>query len=496
MKIVLIDPPTSFEQIYGDWDLSALDTYCPPLGLLSMAAYVRAHGHEPQVIDMDARKWDVGRAVAHTLAAEPGIVGISAKTINIFNAARIAGALKAAGCKGRIVLGGAHVTAVPEETMKRFTAFDCAVLGEGEEALLELAESAGRGRHDPDIRGLAWRDGRGRVAVNQRREPIQDLDALPFPAWDLLPDFPHSYPHNALETKRLPAAAVITSRGCPFHCTFCDTAVFGSRVRQHGAEYTLEMIRRLRSDYGIRDLMFLDDNFTLDRRKLFTICDTMIREDLRLSWYCMGHARTLTDDRLRKMRAAGCWIVEIGIESGSDRILASIQKGTTKAEVAQAVRRARDAGLKVKGNFIFGFPGETRETLSETIDFASRIGLSYFQQSFLTIWPGCALAAHAEEFGRLDQDWNRLAHQRITFVPNGLSEGDLTRASKQAFRKFYLRPRVILEFAVHALGSWRAWTNTMMGFLIFIRTVFRKPPAERPALPAWEEESRRKQAAV
>lgn len=478
MRVVLIDPPTSFEQIYGDWDLSAVDTYCPPLGLLHIASYVRKHGHDPSVVDVTARKWTQQKAVDFTLSVNPDIVGLSAKTINVHNAARICDELRAKGFTGPIVLGGAHVTAVPAETLNRFQAFDYGVVGEGEVTFLELIETLEQNGPVSNIRGVVWKSSLGEIVRNDPRPLIEDLDSLPLPAWDLLPNFPEGYPHSALETKRLPAASVITSRGCPYQCTFCDTAIFGCKLRQHSAEYTLNMIRHLRGTYGIRDLMFLDDNLILDRKKLFTICDTMNEERMGLSWYCMGHAGILTEDRLKKIREAGCWFIELGIESGSDRILKLIKKNTTKAQVAEGVRRARNAGLKVKGNFIFGFPTETQETLEETIEFATTIGLSYFQQNFLTIWPGCELAVEPEKYGAVEKDWQKLAHQRVTFIPKGLTEADLVEASKRAFRRFYLRPRIMFEVLVSSLTSWRAVTNAFTAFVVFLRTILRRHSGE------------------
>jgi radical SAM superfamily enzyme YgiQ (UPF0313 family) len=193
-----------------------------------------------------------------------------------------------------------------------------------------------------------------------------------------------------------------------------------------------------------------------------------------LSWYCMGHTNFMTEDRLRKIKEAGCWFIEIGIESGCDRLLKYIKKNTTKAEIAEAVNRARNAGLKIKGNFIFGFPTETKESLEETIQFAKSIGINYFQQNFLTIWPGCELNSNPEEFGQVEKDWNKLAHQRVTFIPNGLTEEDLIQASKDAFRKFYLRPRIVMEIFLQSLTSWRGIQNALTAFMIFLKTISRK----------------------
>jgi anaerobic magnesium-protoporphyrin IX monomethyl ester cyclase len=481
MNVALINPPTSFEQIYGDWDLSRLDTYCPPIGLLHLASFIRAHQHVPQVVDMEATKEPLHEAINRVLSSAPDVVGISAKTINVLNAGKIAEGLRVAGFEGPIVLGGAHVTAVPEETLGRFHSIDVGVIGEGEITFLELIDRFQEESSLEGVEGIAWRKGAGQVVVNPPRALIEDLDILPLPAWDLLVGFPAAYPHNALETKRLPAASIMTSRGCPFQCTFCDRAIFGSKVRQHSAEYSLRMVRQLRDEYGVRDLMILDDNFLLDKRKLFTICEAMIEEKMSLSWYCQGHAKLMTEDLLRKIKEAGCWFVEMGIESGSDRILKLIKKGTTKSEIAQAVKRARVAGLKVKGNFIFGFPTETLETLEETTRFATSIGLSYFQQNFLTIWPGCELALNAEQYGSVEADWGRLAHQRVTFVPHGLTERELIQASKNAFRRFYMRPAVALQILMQAATSLRAAGSILIAAVVFAGTLFRRTGSQRAA---------------
>jgi radical SAM superfamily enzyme YgiQ (UPF0313 family) len=480
MKIVLIDPPVSHAQLYGDWDLSALETRCPPLGLLSLAAFVRAHGHEARILDLVSQPQSVEDVVGFVAAEAPRAVGLSARTINVHGAARLAERLRAAGFEGPVVVGGPHVTAVPVATLERFPSFDYGVTGEGEVTLLELLERIAAGVPPDDVRGVVWRDPAGQVRRNATRPLLADLDELPMPAWDLLPDFPHGYPHSVLETRRLPTASLMTSRGCPYQCTFCDSLVFGHSVRTHSAGYTLDMIRFLRKRYGIRDLMMLDDNFILRQERLFEICDTMVRERMDLQWYCMGHARTMTPERLRKIREAGCWIVEMGIESGCDRILRTIRKSATRDEVAVAVRRARAAGLKVKGNFIFGLPTETRESLEETIRFATGIGLSYFQQNFLTVWPGCELSAEPGRYGDVETDWERLAHQRVTFVPTGLTEADLLRASKQAFRRFYLRPRIVLEL-LPLLTSWRGVQALAAGFVGFLRTMVRRGGAPHPA---------------
>lgn len=473
MKIVLINPPLTAKDIFGDWDLSGVDTYCPPLGLLYIGAFLREHGHSPYIIDANSLKMSLDKLLESVVALDPDVVGITSTTVSITGANRIAEELKGQGLLSPIVLGGPHITAVPMETLEKFSAFDYAVIGEGEITSLELINGLSKNGPISQIQGVVWRDDSGKPIMNPPRPLIKDLDTLPLPAWDLLPNFPDGYPHSALETKRLPAATIITSRGCPHRCTFCDRAVFGNAVRHHSADYTLNLIRELKTKYGIKDLMIVDDNFLLNRKKLFTICDAIIQENLDLSWYCLGHVKYMTSDRLEKTNQAGCWIMEVGIESGCDRILQFIKKNTSKAEIATAVERAKKAGIKVKGNFIFGLPTETLESLEETIQFAKSIDISLFQQTFMTILPGCELSEHANKYGTYQEDWSKSTMYDVSFVPNGLTQDDLLKASKKAFRTFYLRPKIILE-NILSLTSLRAIRTSFLALAAFLKTMTRK----------------------
>jgi radical SAM superfamily enzyme YgiQ (UPF0313 family) len=235
------------------------------------------------------------------------------------------------------------------------------------------------------------------------------------------------------------------------------------------------MMRHLAREFGVRDLMILDDNFLLRRDKVHEICDSLIAEGDDFTWYCIGHAKFMTEDRMMKIRRAGCWFIELGIESGCDRILRVIKKNITKFEITKAVQIARSAGLKVKGNFIFGLPTEDKKSLEESIKFAKSIGLTHFQQNFLTIWPGCEISAHPSLYGEFCGDWETMAHQRITFVPHGLTEADLVKASKKAFRVFYLRPTIVLG-TLWSLTSFRTLRSLITAFFVFLKTIWRRSP--------------------
>jgi radical SAM superfamily enzyme YgiQ (UPF0313 family) len=438
-----------------------------------MAAYLREGGHEVRIVDFPATKAPYTVTLDSISSFAPDIVGLSAMTIDIFNAHQIATDLKRRDLHATTVIGGAHFTATPVESLERFPHFDCGVVGEGEITLADLMEKRSDGLGFEHVQGLVWRSESGDIFVNDPRALIEDLDSLPFPAWDLLPGFPDAYPQSPLEVRRLPAASIITSRGCPHQCTFCDRSVFGSRVRQHSAEYTLGMIRHLKAEYRVKDLMILDDNFLLERKKLNRICDSIVEEGLDLNWYCLSHIKFMTEDRLKAAKAAGCWIMEVGIESGCERVLKLLNRHTSKEQIAVAVKQAKDVGIKVKGNFIFGLPSETKESLEETISFAKSIDISLFQQNFLTVFPGCELAGNAEEYGDVERDWRKLSLWQITFIPSGLTADDLLRASKKAYREFYLRPGIILEILI-SITSYRAFKSTLLAVGAFLKSLLRR----------------------
>jgi radical SAM superfamily enzyme YgiQ (UPF0313 family) len=229
--------------------------------------------------------------------------------------------------------------------------------------------------------------------------------------------------------------------------------------------------------------MFYDDNFFINNDHMMGICNGMIEQKLNLSWYCLAHEKTMKPERLAKARDAGLWFIEMGVESGSDRILKEIQKKTTAREVAEAATEAKRYGIRTKGNFIFGLPLESRETLQETIQFALDSDLSFIQQSFLTIWPGSPISNNWQRYGTGLTEWTQLGQYKITFLPHGLSAEDLMSASKQFFRRFYLRPKIIANVA-RTLTSPRGVKTAAMCSYVFMKTITRSsaPATQREEL--------------
>jgi radical SAM superfamily enzyme YgiQ (UPF0313 family) len=446
MKVCLIYPPIDTGNLYEEWDLSDVDSLSPPLGLLLIAAVLRREGHDVSFVDAYSNGFSEHKTAQLALEFKPDIVGISATSPVAVGSGNVAALIKQMAPEVVTMIGGPHVTAVPRETMEKLKGFDIGVLGEGELTSIELLKAIEMGTPLDTVKGLVFRKN-GELVITPERPFLPDLDWLPFPAWDLLPSLTSPYKVSISSMTSGNSTAIITSRGCPGKCTFCDTRVFGQKSRAHSAGYVLDMMEYLMTHHDITDFAIYDDNFTTFRSRLKEICSAIIERGYKITWSCNARVNMVNAETLKLMRQAGCWQVEYGIETGSPTILKKMNKMVNHDQIRQAVDWAKAAGMLVKGNFIFGYIGETRDTLNETLQFLKTIKIDYFQQTFLTPYPGSAVHALVKEYGTANLDWTKLNNNNINFIPNGLSESELIDFSKKAFRSFYLQPRVIFTHA-------------------------------------------------
>ena len=449
VDILFMTPPCGLEERYGD--LSEAGNCAPCVGILILAAVARDRGYRVAVLDASAENLSFQQALDRVKNLRPRIVGLSATTLSILSADRFAETLKCEWPDLTTVVGGPHITAIPEETLNRCAHLDIGVLGEGEQTLLDLLAVLTDGGDLGTVQSIAYRDSLGRVIRTASRDGVTELDALPFPAWDLLQGFPKAYNAPYFKVKRLPSTSLVTSRGCPYNCTFCDTSVFGKRVRGYSPEYLLEMLRYLAVDYGIRDVTFEDDTFMLQPERLQAVCEALIRSDLRLSWACNSRADLVRPELLDLMRRAGCWHIGFGIESGSQAILDQVGKRVTLNQIEDAIRKTRRAGIKTKGFFIVGHPGETFETLEQTRRLMLSLALSDVSVMCMTPFPGSPLSREATDYGTMDHDWSCMNLIEPAFVPYGLTKEDLRVWQSRLFREFYRQPRVWVDYAVRVL---------------------------------------------
>lgn len=435
IDFVLVNPVLKAAETVGA-KLEDTASKVAPLGLCDLAAVLRQAGRSVSILDIPAMEYSEDEALEALLAQRPRIVGLTAVTISIYNAARFAGLIKQADPTILTVLGGPHITSVPEDTMRRFPMFDVGAVKEAENTVVELVDAVRNGGDLRQVKGLMVRDG-DNIVFTGEREPVGELDSLPFPAWDLLPQLDKFYRPSPFSYKRLPSSSLITSRGCPGKCVFCDTSVFGARWRGYSAKRVIELMRRLQDTYGIRDIQFLDDLFVVNKARLTEFCKTMVEEKIDITWSCLSRVDGVKADTLKMMGEAGCWQMAYGMESANQSILDILDKRVKVQQIANAVKWTHDAGMRVKGLFMAGNPGETRETLEITQQFIKDHGIDDVSWAAFTPLPGTSIYKTADKYGTFENDWRRMNLWTPLFVPFGLTREDieqhLTRVSKKPF---------------------------------------------------------------
>ena len=437
MKIILINPPFFLEEIYGQYTEFA--SILPQVGLCSLASYLIKHGYENvKIIDAPVLRIGISDIVKDLKKEAPDLIGIFCNTSNYLASSKLAAEIKRAIKTQKIALGGPHPTFLPKETLSE-TVADYCVVGEGEQTLLELIQNLDDKNEDQKkIDGLAFKTSSGEITINKARKRIEDLDSLPFPAVHLLPPLT-KYKFYFLQYKKMPYMTLITARGCPFNCVFCDTP-FGKEVRYHSPEYVVEYINYLTTQFGVKELCFLDDTFTLSEKRIFEICDLIQRRNIDVGWYSATRAKIKDKNIFQEMKKAGCWICAIGAESGDPEILRLIKKGISLDDIKSSCEAVLKAGIILKTFFIIGNPGETLDTIGRTIKFAKSLKSHYPVFSLMTPFPGSELWHTAEQFGNFDRSNFQnlvISNSDPVFVPFGLSKEILLKKQKEAFRRVY-----------------------------------------------------------
>jgi len=434
MRIALIHPSGS-NWLPGKRDITATANRMAPLGLLSIAAWLNKAGHQVAVYDgLGPGAPENNAAFAERiLAGRPDLAGFSATTSGFLDGVDLAQRLKENRPDIQTVFGGVHISAVGGPLLASYPAVDYLCLGEGEATLAELAGGSDPARID----GLGFRDG-GKIVVNPPRKPLQDLDVLPFPVYEALAGFPRRYHLPLFSYIRSPGATMVTSRGCPYRCSFCDRSVFGSDYRFNSAEYIYEHMRYLRRRFGVRHINIYDDLFTVNRRRIEKLCRRLIDRSLGIHFNCavrIGHA---DEEILGMLKAAGCLMVSIGIESGDERVLAEQKTGVDPERVRRTVCRIQAKGLRVKGLFMMGLPHETVASIRKTSDFALSLGLDDMNMAKFTPFPGAPVWEQIPSLGTFKCRWPLMNCLNFVFIPRAIdSKQTLDRLYNWHVRRFY-----------------------------------------------------------
>ena len=408
----------------------------PPIDLLYAAAMFERGGAECRLVDYPGEGLDADRFEADVRAFEPDLVLLSVTTPGLEDDMRVAARIKQAFPSTVVAAKGAHFNVLDREALERYEGLDLALRGEFEEACQELAA----GRPWPEIAGLTYRDPDGELVRTADRPFIQNLDALPFPARRLANNDLYVRPDTGE-----PQTTLVTNRGCPYNCIFClANQVAGCNNRKRSVGGIVAEIEECVERHGIRNFLFRSDLFTADRQWLLELCAAIRERGLDVAWSCNSRVDTIDEEMLAQMRAAGCWIVAFGIESGDQALLDRMGKRTTLGKAREAMAMTRRAGVLSSVYFLIGSPWETRETLRANERFAAELDPDVLEIFYIYPFPGTPLYDEVVRLGLLAPgEIPKQAYDGPAIAALHLSREELAAARGRALRRFYLRPRVI-----------------------------------------------------
>ncbi len=474
-KVLFMVPPGGY--LAERWSHGEL---IPALGIGYIAAVLEQEGYECVIVDANALRLSYDAVVEEVRKHAPDIVGLTFTTENRFYAFETLRLIKKNFPHIVTILGGPHVWNTAEDTLAHIPWVDYIVRGEGEFTTLELVQTLEKSGDLRKIRGLSFRDKNGRILHNPPRPLIQDLNELPFPARHLYPMDAYTFHVDDPAKGRRRALNIMTSRGCPFTCEFCATPFnWGRRVRANTPERVMEEIESIVQTYGVKGLWFFDDTFTFNPRRIHDLCDLIIEKKLDLSWYCEIRIDTVNFDLLKKMKESGCFLIGMGVESASTRILQEVirkGKGFSIDKVTQVIRWCWDLDIIPNPFFIFSHPTETWDEAMTTLNYIKslkkearkrnkRIDISV---SIMHIYPGTPIEARAKREGIIPADfsWSVPPSRDIVMLPAAQGEIPLfidsltwEQISEILFEWSKLQGYSVLRKIPKALKQIRSWDD-------------------------------------
>lgn len=414
----------------------------PPLGLAFLSSVARNKGYSVQLFDANIEKNPLRKLEKILKEYAPDVVGISFTSLLAESAHFLAGFIKQLRPEVTIIAGGYHPTVMPLDVINDSN-FDFIVVGEGENTFVEWLDKYEADENGYEmIDGLVYKKG-NEIIQTKTRKLIPDIDSIPVPSYDLL----NLTCYSSLVSTRKPFTTFIRSRGCPFRCIFCGVQkMFGCKYRCQSPEKTISDIDTLVRDFRIKEILFKDSDFLIDRSNVEALCELLAKRKYDLVWSCNARVDTVNEQVLKLMKRAGCKIITYGIESGNQDILNNLKKDITLAQTREAIDLTKKAGIQCTANIIFGSPGETRETVEQTLRFVKQLDPDYASFTYLTAFPGSILYDEA-----LRNNWfidgkpDSYAYEQLRLNATAMSNKELSAILKYAARYFYLRPGYILK---------------------------------------------------
>ena len=451
MKILLINPPI-LNIIAGNLPeiLEEENDILPPLGLMYLAGYLEKFtNHQVKILDCSVEKLNYQGLKNRIKQENPDVVGITTLTFTLIDVIKTIKIVKQINRNIKVILGGPHIHIYPEETMT-IKEVDFCVLGEGERPLKDLLDNIDNIKALYKIKGIVFRDKEGKIINTGAPDFIQDLDSLPFPARHLT----NYKKYSSTIAKRFPVTTMITSRGCPFNCLFCDRPHLGHQFRARSAKNVVDEMEQCKK-MGIEEIFIYDDTFSVNRQRVLDICSEIQKRKLDIAWDVRTRVDTVDEQMLREMRKAGCQRIHYGVEAGTQKILNVLRKGITLEQVERAFYWSKKVGIQTLAYFMLGSPTETKEDITATLNLAKKLNPDYAHFSITTPFPATDLYYLGLKQKILPYDyWKEFAENprpdfRSYFWEENFTREELIALLKKAYRSFYFRPTYILKTLIN-----------------------------------------------
>ena len=454
----------------------------PDIGLGYLATGLRNAGFAPILQVPDDKGWDTQRAVNAARDKKVNLVGIKVMTADLSACRQLHAALRQSLPQVPVILGGPHVSGAKDAVFSQFPGLEYAIAGEADRSLpLFVALLHSHNFRPPSealrsISGLMWREN-GHIHINPP-DIIEDLDALGWPAWDLLEPEETHVPFNVFYSKRQPIVGITTARGCTSHCTYCSIHLIeGRRYRARSPEHILDEMELLVREHGVREIQFVDSNCIQDKARMIKICQGIIERKLDIAWSCPNgvKAGSVDDELAGWMSKSGCHFVFLGIETGSPRIQKKIRKGLNLVKLPEKIAILKRNGINVGGFFMIGFPDESREEITRTVNLALSLDIDVAAISVFVPLPG------SEIFGQLPSGITRgytdCVFQNASNDLSQVSSKELLTVAGRAFIRLSLKPSRALFFLKN-LNSLHKWKHIAASGSRHLRNAFFSAPKE------------------
>ena len=474
-KKILFIHPLGYNPSNAKTDISRKANIMPPLGLACISAYLDRFQIQSHIIDCYAEPKSDALIIKYLKEEKPPFIGFSCTTSSFLDGKRIAEYAKRIIPETRIIFGGVHVSALKEKILQSYPIIDYVVAGEGEHTLYRLLKS-----NETDlekIKNIVFKKKNGKIVFTGYRKKLIDLDTLPFPAYEKLSGYPSSYKLPIFNYPKVPNASCISSRGCPYSCSYCDRSVFKKSFRYNSAQYLYNHMKYLKDKFNIRHVNFYDDQFTFNRPRVEAFARMMIKAPLKMTFNCAARAEHLDFELLKLMKDAGCWMISLGIETGDETLLAQHRQNPDLKMMRDKIYLIKKAGIRVKGLLMMGLPGESEESIKKSKAYVFSLPIDDFNLAKFTPFPGSPIYKKIKEQGKkigtFNENWQKMDCMQFLFIPKDLTKERMEVLFIDFYKSHFKRAKVLMGYVSmiwKSPDSWMRFIKDIVGFLKFAFT--------------------------